>query len=67
MTQPTDKTGLPALVHHPSAVLDGLCTYDAENADWLQFDRHLTAELARLEAENQRYFTPQALRQSLGR
>lgn len=55
MLQPVTKTVRPALVHHPSSVLDSFCRYDATNEHWRQFDVRVTEQLVAFETVNQRY------------
>ncbi len=66
MTTPTTRTA-PNLIHHPSSVLDDLCAFDLTNDAWAQFDEHLTEQIRQFEESHRTYFTPQAVRQSLGR
>jgi hypothetical protein len=66
MTTPTTKAA-PKLIHHPSTVLDDLCTFDLTHDAWVQFDESLTEQLRRYEDAHQADFTPEAIRQSLGR
>ena len=67
MTQQTPKTDAPRLIHHPSAVLDDLCVYDAQNQAWSQFDQQLSEQLHELEEKYRPFWTRQAVRKSLGR
>ena len=41
--------------------------YDTSSSAWVEFDRRMTEQFAELEQRLQRYFTPIAIRQSLGR
>lgn len=67
MTQPTLKTPKQPLVHHPSDVLDRFGQYDATSSAWVAFDEHLSQQLCQFEEANRRYWTPQAVRRSIGR
>jgi hypothetical protein len=67
MTNQAPKTDLRGLVHHPSAVLDDLCTYTAQNQAWTDFDRQITADLREMEERFRPYWTTRAIRKSLGR
>ena len=67
MTKPiTKKADLP-LIHHPSDALDTFGRYDATSTPWVAFDQHLTEQLTSLEDKNRRYWTPKAIRRSIGR
>ena len=66
MTTPTTKK-TPKLIHHPSTVLDDLCAFDLTNDAWAQFDERLSDQIRRFEESHEAYFTPQAVRKSLGR
>ena len=67
MTQPIAKTVPQPLVHHPSDALDSFCRCDDTSAAWVAFDEQLTEQLQKLEEENRRYWTPKAVRRSIGR
>jgi hypothetical protein len=67
MTQPTLKTAPQPLVHHPSDALDSFCRCDDTSATWVAFDEQLTGQLHKLEQANRRYWTPKAIRRSIGR
>jgi hypothetical protein len=67
MTQPITKTAKQPLVHHPSDALDHFGSYDATSAAWVAFDEQLTVQLRKLEDENRQYWTPKAVRRSIGR
>lgn len=41
--------------------------FDTNHAAWVDFDRHLSAEIARYEQQFEHYLTRQAVRKSLGR
>jgi hypothetical protein len=66
MLKPAEKTA-PTLIHHPTAVLDDLCTFDLANEAWVLFDEQITAQICDLEEANRAHFTPRAVRESLGR
>jgi hypothetical protein len=66
MLKPAEKTA-PTLIHHPTAVLDDLCTFDLANEAWVLFDEQITAQIRDLEEANRAHFTPRAVRESLGR
>jgi hypothetical protein len=67
MTKPVTKTAAPPLVHHPSDALDNFGRYDATSTPWVAFDEHLTEQLQQFEEANRRYWTPKAIRRSIGR
>ena len=67
MTQPIAKTAQQPLVHHPSDALDSFCRCDETFAAWVAFDLELTEQLQKLEEQNRRYWTPKAVRRSIGR
>jgi hypothetical protein len=67
MTQPTLKSAAQPLVHHPSDALDSFGCYNDTSAPWVAFDEELTEQLRQLEEENRRYWTPKAIRRSIGR
>ena len=67
MTQPTLKSTAQPLVHHPSDALDSFGRYDDTSAAWVAFDEQLTEQLCQLEKENRRFWTPKAIRRSIGR
>lgn len=67
MLAPTQKPALTTLVHHPSAVLDDLCSFKNATPGWLIFDEQIREQLSALEEANRKYWTPKAVRQSLGR
>jgi hypothetical protein len=66
MLKPAEKTAT-TLIHHPTAVLDDLCAFDLANEAWALFDEQITAQIRGLEEANRAYFTPRAVRESLGR
>ena len=43
------------------------CDYDISTSCWAAFDFRMSEQFAELEARFQRYFTPVAIRQGLGR
>ena len=67
MTKPITKKAAPPLVHHPSDALDTFGRYDATSTSWVAFDEHLTQQLTKLENANRPYWTPNAIRRSIGR
>lgn len=67
MTQPIAKTAKQPLIHHPSDALDLFCRCDESSAAWVAFDEQLTEQLLKLEESNRQYWTPQAVRRSIGR
>ena len=67
MTQPITKTAKQPLVHHPSDALDSFCRCDETFAAWVAFDEQLSEQLHKLEEENRQYWTPKAVRRSIGR
>ena len=67
MTQPIAKTAKQPLVHHPSDALDNFCRCDDTSTAWVAFDEQLSEQLKKLEVENRRYWTPKAVRRSIGR
>ena len=67
MTQPITKTAKQPLVHHPSDALDSFGCYDDTSTAWVAFDEQLTEQLHKLEEENRHYWTPKAVRRSIGR
>jgi hypothetical protein len=67
MLAPTQKPATKPLVHHPSAVLDDLCSFTNATPHWLVFDEQISEQLKALEAANRKYWTPKAVRHSLGR
>jgi hypothetical protein len=66
MLKPVEKTK-PALIHHPSTVLDDLCVFGLANESWVSFDEKINEQLREFEERNRAYFTPQAVRRSLDR
>jgi hypothetical protein len=60
-------TPAPALIHHPSTVLDDLCAFTFANEHWVHFDEQISEQLAKFEDEHRQFFTPKAVRKSLGR
>jgi hypothetical protein len=67
MLAPTQKVAPKPLVHHPWAVLDDLCSFTNATPHWLIFDEQISEQLKSLEDANRKYWTPKAVRQSLGR
>lgn len=67
MLKPIANPTAPPLVHHPSDALDLYGRYDATSTPWVEFDRHLSEQLGDLEEKNRRYWTPKAIRRSIGR
>ncbi len=67
MLAPTQKPAPAKLVHHPSSVLDDLCTYTLANPAWAEFDEQISRQLTAFEDHHRDHFTPQAVRKSLGR
>jgi hypothetical protein len=67
MTQPVTKTAKQPLIHHPSDVLDSFGRYDETSTAWVAFNQQLTEQLKKLEDENRPYWTPKAIRRSIGR
>ena len=43
------------------------CDYDTSTSSWAAFDLRMSEQFAELEERFQRYFTPVAIRQGLGR
>ena len=66
MTKPALKTAAQPLVHHPSDALDQFGCFDSTNTSWAAFDCDLSDQLQKFEEENRRYWTPKALRRSIG-
>lgn len=63
-----NPTPAPAtLIHHPSTALDDLCRFTLASPGWAQFDEQISRQLTAFEEQNRGYFTPQAVRKSLGR
>jgi hypothetical protein len=67
MTQPIANTASRPLVHHPSDALDSFCRCDETFTAWVAFDEQLTEQLQKLEEENRQFWTPKAVRRSIGR
>ena len=67
MLAPTQKTAPAKLVHHPSTLLDDLFVHTLASPAWLQFDEQIAQQLAAFEEQHREYFTPQAVRKSIGR